>query len=431
MGMPEADSADRAENLSLAGLHCLLDGEARDAAWFSLAASELDPNQGLAWAVLAQLVREVSEDPLATIATRYALGCRVPDSLRPRLERYERIDRWTRGLVRHRSRAALLQVKDFDRPAAFESTFLESTWYREQLAPWGSEAAALQGLRRLAGALSDALAPPQTNQNPLKAEGWAETDAYQCWKSENIEREFETPEVFPDAEDDMLLISDHWMEQDVFCWAANGQFAEALKKANLWEKMRPDAVRPLLSKVRLYHATDKLRKRDQCIEAVLKLGLEDLAELELVRNVLGELKLWSWQVKLLDQMDALAPSSAVILANRGAAYIEIGNTDAGARDLEAALAADPDCGPALANLGLQRMREDDYVRARDLLERAVAQAPDQAQVRVYLAACKNNQGSRAAAIEELEEALRLEPDHPQAHELLAELRGFDDSSEGS
>src|SRR5205085_12216332 len=109
----------------------------------------------------------------------------------------------------------------------------------------------------------------------------------------------------------------------------------------------------------------------------LALQPNDLNELEEARVVLGEIRSWKAQLEILDRMEAIAGPHPVILANRGVAHIELGDHDRGTKDLERALEIDPDNAPALANLGLEKMRRDEYVAARVLLERAVKIAPDQ------------------------------------------------------
>jgi tetratricopeptide (TPR) repeat protein len=220
---------------------------------------------------------------------------------------------------------------------------------------------------------------------------------------------------------EVMVLSDHWIEQEVLHLLLDHRQDEALERARLWTQIRPDRLRPTAALIRALHAAGRLEERDRAVADLLAAQSRDLNELEEGRLALGQLRLWKPQVVLLDQMDALAPGHPVILANRGAAYLEIGENARGARDLEAAIKLDPDNGPALANLGLERMRQDEYSAARELLEHAVAVAPDQPLARIYLAACKNNQNDRAGAIHELQEALRLDPENAQALQLLAEL----------
>ncbi len=418
--------SDDALRLARHARHQLDSGMGKDAAWLALAALELDPRCGLALTVLARLILEVNEDPLGTLATRHALSLGVPEPERRGVERFHRIDLWRRGLLAHTDRATILPVPAFDDAAAFHETPRFDAWLRENAGPWGGVEPAAKALERMAAALSDARRVPETEDNPLRGDaGWEETPLYTEWKrgSSSLGEPPESPE--PAGAEDVTVLSDHWIEQEIASLGASGQFDLAIERAELWTALRPSKIGPKSALVRLYHAAREVAARDRVIETILASGTVDLNELEEARIALGELALWSAQIRVLDQMNAIAADHPVILANRGAALLELGELEKAESDLERALTVDPDNGPALAALGLIRMRQDRYVAARGLLEHAVEVAPDRAQVRVYLAACKNNQGSRQAAIAELEEALRLEPDHAQARQLLEELRSLD------
>lgn len=396
-------------------------GQTKSAAWYGLWALERNPTCGLAWAVLSRIVLEVTQDPLATLATRRALRLGLPDPERAEVERFHRIDLWTRGLLAHDSGQPLLPVHAFEHPEHFRETNRLATWLANETAAWADDDGAARALTRLAASLADAWVVPEEVENPLRDPApWKPTAAFLRWSQ--VDPAPKARPTAPASEEKVVVLSDHWMEQSIMTLGAQSSFDLALERAEEWAQLRPDKVRPKAALVRVLHARQALTERDRAIEALLALGMRDLNELEEARLALGELELWEPQVRLLDQMDRLAPGHPVILANRGVALLQLGRTEEGERDLEAALAADPDHGPALANLGLQRMKNDEYVAARRLLERAVTVAPDQAQVRVYLAACKNNQDDRGGAILELEKALELEPSHGQARQLLDELR---------
>lgn len=399
-------------------------GQTRDAAWLALFSVELDETEALAWALLARVVLEATEDPLATVATRYALQLGVPDPERVLIERMHRIDLWTRGLLDHADRASLLPVSAFDDAAKFEESPRFAPWLDEQMSGFEDERGCARAVFRMVAAFADAYVVPETEDNPLHAEGWKPTELYAAWRdADPVSRLGDVaPEaVVEDASDKVQLLSDYRIEQEILELGAQGSFQLARERAELWTKLRPGKVKPLAMMIRVNHVGQWNDERDEAVEALLALDCRDLNELEEARVTLGELELWTAQLAVLERMDRLAPGHAVILANRGVAKMQLGALAEGASDLEAALTADPECGPALANLGLHRMREDEYVAARALLERAVKVAPDQAQVRVYLAACKNNQGDRAGAMEELESALKLDPHHAQAQQLLEEL----------
>lgn len=397
-------------------------GQTKSAAWYGLWALERNPTCGLAWAVLSRIVLEVTQDPLATLATRRALRLGLPDPERVEFERFHRIDLWTRGLLAHDSGQPLLPVHAFAHPEHFRETTRLATWLANETNAWTDDEGAARALTRLAASLADAWVVPEDGESPLRDPApWRPTAAFERW-SQAAPAPKARPTSTPVAEEKVVVLSDHWMEQSIMSLGAQSSFDLALDRAREWAQLRPDKVRPKAALVRVLHAQHALAERDEAIEALLGLGMRDLNELEEARLALGELELWGPQVRLLDQMNRVAPGHPVILANRGVALLQLGRAEEGERDLEAALVADPDHGPALANLGLQRMKNDEYVAARRLLERAVVVAPDQAQVRVYLAACKNNQDDRGGAILELEKALELEPGHAQARQLLDELK---------
>lgn len=397
-------------------------GQTKSAAWWALLAIDRDPDSGLGWAILARIVLEVTHDALATLVTRRALALGLPEPERAEVERLHRIDLWTRGLLAHESKQPLLPAHAFSHPEHFQETARLGAWLTEEGRSFGDEAGALRALAKLAASLADAWLVPEDQSRPLNDPApWAPTPAYARWRAA-AQIPAEVAPTPPSAEPNLLVLSDHWMEQTIMSLGAQANFELALERAREWAALRPDKVRPKAALLRVLHAQGAIAERDATIEALLALGSRDLNELEEARLALGELELWAPQVRLLNQMDRLVPHHPVILTNRGVALIQLERTIEGERDLEAALAVDPNHGPALANLGLQRMKSDEYVAARKLLERAVEVAPDQAQVRVYLAACKNNQDERGAAILELEQALAIDPGHAQARQLLDELR---------
>ena len=365
----------------------------------------------------------MNEDPLATIATRHALELGPPEPEREAVARFHRIDLWTRGLLRHKGGATVLKLADFAHAQDFERGPRYEAWFKEQLSGWKDEAQAVLGLVRMAAALADAWVVPQA-ENPLREdEGWGRTQSYEAWCAQMSPPEDVAPQETAQEESAQLtVLSDHWIEQEIATLGASGAFDLALERASVWASLRPGKVRPRAAWVRLLDAAQKPVERDRVIAELLGLGSQDLSDLEEARLALGQLGLWVEQIDLLDQMERLAPGHPVILANRGAARVELGELERGAQDLEAALATDPENGPALATLGLVRMRQDEYVVARPLLEKAVKIAPEQAQVWVYLAACKNNQGDRSGAVEALEQALEREPENTQALQMRKELK---------
>lgn len=410
-------------------------GQTKDAAWLALygwesgqGKEDADHRAGVALslAALGRILMEVNEDPLATIGLRHALALGVPEPERAAIERFHRIDLWTRGLLRHQGGATVLKLADFFHGGDFEVAQRFDPWFEGQLADWSDEAEAVLAMVRMSAALADAWVVPPSDSNPLRVnEGWSRTPAYEAWCAQSpAAGEAPEPQASEpsEAERELTVLSDYWIEQEIASLGASGSFDMALERAQVWASLRPQKIRPRAAWVRLLDAAGQGEARDRVVAEILGLGVQDLSDLEEARVALGELRLWIPQIELLDQMERLAPGHPVILANRGAARLELDEMEQGIKDLEGALAADPENGPALATLGLVRMRQDEYVQARHLLERAVKVAPDQAQVRLYLAACKNNQGDRQAAVEELEEAIQLEPDNAQALQMRQEIK---------
>lgn len=397
--------------------------QTQSGAWLAILALDADPRCGLAWAVVARIVLEATEDPLGTIATRYALGLDIPEPERADVEQYHRVDLWTHGLLEHEQSAAILDISVFDSPAPFTPTARHDGWFAQQIAEFGSEEECARAVLRMVAAFSTAWVVPESDGNPLRDEGiWERTPEFEAFAATVDAQDADVaPKEAPARKSGIQVMSDYWIEQEILSCGAQGSFQLALERAQAWVQLRPHRLKPQVALIRVLHAGGWQDELTAAVKALLASDLSDLNELEEARVGLGELSLWREQLEILDRMNALAPDHPVILANLGAAKMELGNEETGAKALEQALEADPDCGPALANLGLYRMRQDEYVAARELLERAVAVAPDQPQVRVYLAACKNNQGDKGGAVDELEKALELDPTHEQAIQLLDEL----------
>jgi tetratricopeptide (TPR) repeat protein len=402
----------------------------RDAAHFALAALALDDRCALAWSVIARILSAVGPDPLATLTTRHALDLDPPLSAEDRraLERHHRIDLWTRGLISHASGAAILPASAFDDSSQLRDTADLGPWFDDQLSSWSSMNEAANAARKMVAALSDAQnVPAAEEENPLRVEeGWTDKPELAFLRAHlGEELEKPLPKVVADAAEprEVTVISDHWMEEEVIGFATRGDLSAALDRAELWRRLRPDRIAPLAAKVRLGDAAKDEGARERAVGELLAASAKttDLNELEEARFALGELRLWRPQIEVLDRMERIAGPHPVILANRGVAFIELGEHERGVSDLERAIELDPNNAPALANLGLERMRNDQYLEARVLLERAVEEAPEQPEARLYLAACKNNQGDREGALEELDEVLRCDPGNEKAKQLKDEL----------
>jgi tetratricopeptide (TPR) repeat protein len=403
-------------------------GQTKDAAYFALAALAIDDRSRLAWSVVARILSAVSPDALATLTARWALELDGP--LEPaheaQLGRHHRIDLWTRGLLRHESGEALLASTAFDDPSKLQETPDLAPWLKDQLAEWsGNLAIAAAAARKMVAALSDAMIVPRTDaENPLRTDaGWVERPEFTAFRAQ-LEAEVEKPLPHVVQRDlgTVSVLSDHWMAEEVLRLAEKNDVAAALERTDLWAKLRPGRVVPLAAKVRILDAAGDEHAREEAVRALLMVETSDLNDLEEARVALGELRLWQSQLAILDRMERIAGPHPVIWANRGVAHIELGDHDRGMHDLERALELDPDNGPALANLGLEKMRRDEYAAARELLERAVRVSPEEASTHIYLAACMNNQGDRAGGIRVLEAALARDPANAKAKQLLEELQ---------
>ncbi|MEO1232020.1 MAG: tetratricopeptide repeat protein [Myxococcota bacterium] len=419
-------NAERALEAARRARRAFVRGDTRDAAWLALWSTELDPAGGLGLAMVARILHEVSADPLATVVTREAQARGLPEPERLEVARFHRIDLWSRGLLAHRHGQSLLPASAFEEASAFTATEACLPWFEERELRWGSRAGACRALRRLVGALSDAWEMPAEPADPLRSDAlWADMPAYAAWKADDPLAAGE-PDPDPDDEADLeaiTVISDHWTEHTLARLEARDRLGEAQEIAAQWATLRPGRVAPLIAVMRLASAMGQEDRVAEAEAELLDIETEDLNELEEARVGLGLLRRFEAQMTILDAMNTLAPGQPVILANRGAAALELGRTETAEADLRLALELDPKSGPALTNLALLRMREEDYVAARALLEEAKSLHPDEAPVRYYLAACLANQSHPEAALREARKALELDPGFAAAHALLEQLDG--------
>ncbi len=416
---------DRALDAARRAHAALLAGSPRNAAWWSLYGCELDSGCGLAVAMVARTLAAVRADPLATLGTRHALQLGVPEPERADIEREHRADRWSRGLLAHTSGEAVLPWAAFSQPESFDVTGEHDPWFEERYARWGSPKSATRALIRLVGALSDALEKPDGGAESLRSETpWPDMPAYAAWKAERpLEDAPPAVELRPDP-DDALILSDHWSRIELERLEEAGQLAAAADRAERWKDLRPGQLAPLLALLRIAEATGQAAAAEALeAEILAETGERDLDELEEARLELGALGRFGAQLAVLDRMDALAPGHPVILANRGAARLEVGDTSGAEGDLSLALALDPKSGPALANLAVLRMQEGDFGVARGLLEQAKALHPDEPAVRHDLALCLEAQGHRDLALAEARAAAALMPGWDGAEALLSRLEG--------
>lgn len=429
-------SEDRALEAARRARRALRRGETRDAAWLALWSTELDPDGGTGLAVLARILYEVSGDALATIGTREAIRRGLPPAEQREVERFHRIDLWSRGLLRHEANQSLLPAAAFEDGRAFTPTENHDLWFEERAERWGTVARECEALRRLVGALSDAWEMPQDVADPLRAQTpWTNMPAYTMWKARDPlaqeEAEYEDDEDTEPALFGVTVVSDYWTEETIARLETGGRIGEATEIAEHWVELRPGRMAPRMTLMRLYEAMGQTSELESLEQDVLASETEDLNELEEARVGLGLLRRFDAQMEILDRMDRLAPGHPVILANRGAVALELNRPEQAEADLQLALQLDPESGPALTNLALLRMRESDYVAARGLLEQAKLLHPDEAQVRYYLAACLHNQHHPDASLREARAAVDLDPSFAPAQMLLSQLEGRTTASSSS
>lgn len=402
-------------------------GEQRDAAWFALWADELEPSSGLGLAVLARILHSIGGEALSTLGTREALGLLLPEPERTEVARFHRIDLWSLGLLEHVGGQAILPAATFDDPALFEETELHEAWFRERGEGWSAGPDGIRrAVRRLVGALSDALEVPEEASSPLRGNStWHEMPAYAAWKAENPLSLLESE---PDTEAEpspvgITVVSDFWTARQIERLHEQGRISEAREIAERWVELRPGRIPPRIALLRVFSETGQQDRALEVEREILDSETEDLNELEEARVGLGLLGRYDASLEILDRMARLAPGHPTILAHRGAVALELDRPEEAETDLQLALQLDPENGAALTNLALLRMRESDYLGARSLLEHAKTLHPDEAQVRYYLATCLQNQGHGEAALHEARAAVDKDPGFAPGHALLEQLGG--------
>lgn len=417
------DAPDRALDAARRGRAALAQMKTKDAAWYALLALDLDVHCALGWALLAHILTETTQDPVATWVTHNALLTGLPDVEHGIIERYHRVDMWTRGLLAHSSGQAILDGPALDEAGAFRPTPRMQPWLQKASEDWGGAELALRAARRMVAALSDAWAVPDA-QDALKDEvTWTPKPEFEQWVAAEALSDTSPPavEVPPPLPEGVRLLSDYWMGQLVSELGAQGEVDLAMEQAQSWEKMRPEGMAAKIALIKLYAASGNTAKRDETAAAIAALDTASLEDREDARVALGELELWDVQLQTLDLMDEEAPGHPIILTNRGIAKLKLDDQVGAAVDLQAVIASDPNNAAALANLGLVRMRQQEYGEARKLLEAAINIAPDEPDILIYLAVCKNNQDENEQAAADIRRALELAPEHAEAQRLLAEF----------
>lgn len=425
-----SDRSELALEAARRGRAALAQMQTKDAAWLGLYALELDEACGLAWALLAHILTEATQDSVGSWATHNALLAGLPEPEHVHIARYHRVELWSRGLLAHESGQAILEGSALEHAEAFRPTPRLQEWLQSTRDSWGGAQGVLTAVRRMVAALSDAWSVPEAQDALRDDVVWPKKPEFEAWCAAHPLAEGETPpfEPPPELPADLRLLSDYWMNEEVQHIAANGELSQALERAKLWTTMRPRGMSAQLALLQLHAATGDAAARDQVAKTVTELTEASLEDKEAARMTLGELGLWAQQLVVLNQMAEEAPGHPIILTNRSITRLKLDDEVGAAMDLDTVLMLDPDNPVALANLGLVRMRQGEYEAAGKLLNRAAEVAPDEADILVYRAVWKTNQADTAGAMADLRRALVLAPEHAEAARLLAELQAPQSSS---
>lgn len=116
--------------------------------------------------------------------------------------------------------------------------------------------------------------------------------------------------------------------------------------------------------------------------------------------------------------------SAVRLANQAVAALDAGRLDAAERHAHAALAADPECLPAMEALSFVHRARNELAEARPWAERVVARRPWHPEASRTLAWIDAHQGRVAEALREIEALADAFPWCPQVRAWRGEMRIF-------
>lgn len=424
------EAADRALDAARRGRAALSSMQIKDAAWMGLHALDLDETCGLAWALLAHILTEATQDPVGTWATHNALLTGLPDPEQAHIARYHRVDMWTRGLLAHASGQAILTGADLEDADAFRPTPRMQGWLQSTSDNWGGAEGVLRAVRRMVAALSDAWTVPEAEDALRDDVLWANKPEFEAWCADDPLAndqavDFEPP---PELPPDVRILSDYWMHEEVIEVCAAQDVQTALEKAKLWTSMRPEGMTAQLALLQVHAAMGDDEAKTRVANTVTSLSGASLEDKETARMTLGALGLWQHQLQILDQMAEEAPGHPIILTNRSITKLKLDDEVGAAIDLDTVLMIDPDNPVALANLGLVRMRQGEYEAAGKLLNRAAEVAPGEADIFVYRSVWKNNQDDAAGALADLRRALVLDPEHAEGLRLMKE---FDEDQSSS
>jgi tetratricopeptide (TPR) repeat protein len=107
------------------------------------------------------------------------------------------------------------------------------------------------------------------------------------------------------------------------------------------------------------------------------------------------------------------------LANLATIQMEAGKLEAAEKNIQQALAAEPNDGYNLATLGKIKYQEEKYDEALDALSRAARIIPQNAEIQNYLGVTLSQKGLRGPAETALRKAIQIDAGYGSAHNNLA------------
>ena len=108
-----------------------------------------------------------------------------------------------------------------------------------------------------------------------------------------------------------------------------------------------------------------------------------------------------------------------ILGNLAATQLELGHLADVEKNIQRALAIEPDDAFCLTLLGMTKFREEKFDEALDLLSRSAKIDPQNPETQNYLGITLSQKGQRVAAEAALRKAIKVQPNYPIAHHNLA------------
>jgi putative PEP-CTERM system TPR-repeat lipoprotein len=163
---------------------------------------------------------------------------------------------------------------------------------------------------------------------------------------------------------------------------------------------------------------------DKAIEVLLpavRAAPEDPQLIALLANAYNRNRQFGEAAQLLDHASSAAQQDPAFLTRAGIERLRMGQSDAGIKDLEAAIDLDPGQVQARMMLAMMQLRNRNYPQAMQAASSLRQQLPDSPVPLNLMGAIQAAQGDVAAARATLEEALKLKPDFLPAVTNLVRL----------